>query len=545
MTQLPKTDEATSDSDRATRSLITVLRNMGYNLGGMVLSTGLNFITIFVLARRLGRESLGVYFSVFAIGVVIHFLLEGGFITILTRKIARKPDCMRDYVADAGGLLVALCGATLLAMVLVGLIWDQVIAAEIPISLFVMGGVAVASRQVVEFCGGAFRGVDRFEYENGSRVLQAVLFFGLVLVFVQDGSAGLVWAFVALMLSNFIAALPMLAILVFGYRCTSLHLRWSEMKHWYLDSLPLGIGDTFRRLIWQVDTLLLSLLQPLSVVGLFSVAYRPLQPLQLMPRTLASVTFPMMSRMVEDRRGLGQLFGRSTNLLWIISLPIAVFFTIGARPLIDVAAGREYLASAAPLQLLIWTVCASFITAQARLLLTALGQQKAYLRIALTGLVAKTAVGLALIPLFGLYGACFGALLGELFLVTLGLVSVRQQGIAGLWWGRMCLAVPPAVVFAGILALAQRYGLPGIVVAALPGLLVYIGLCVLLRAVPRDDLAHLGKIVERVKKRIGGRGPRATSSDQPGEAPSTRSTAASHRDTTLPSDTPTVTVEAS
>src|SRR5260221_4845559 len=132
----------------------------------------------------------------------------------------------------------------------------------------------------------------------------------------------------------------------------------------------------------QLDTLLLSVFRPAAVVGLFSVACRPLQPLQLLPWIIVSVTFPMMSRAAHvDRAAFSRTFANTTNLLWIASLPISIIVTACARPMIIATAGPEFADAAGPLQLLIWATGLVFVNAQHRFVLTALDAERKYLRL--------------------------------------------------------------------------------------------------------------------------------------------------------------------
>src|SRR5205085_8734527 len=106
----------------------------------------------------------------------------------------------------------------------------------------------------------------------------------------------------------------------------------------------LGLGDVVRGLTWQVDTILLRLLQPAAAVGVYSIAYRPLGPLNWVPRAVLTAMFPSFARLAEgDRPGLGRAFAASARLMWLVSLPIAVSIFVGAEPIIAVLAGPQYL----------------------------------------------------------------------------------------------------------------------------------------------------------------------------------------------------------
>ena len=81
---LDRSDSRQSDAHsrnvqgRSRQSSSLIVRNSMFNLLGMALIVPLNFVTLFILARRLGKESLGEYFTLFAISAVIFLLVSSG-----------------------------------------------------------------------------------------------------------------------------------------------------------------------------------------------------------------------------------------------------------------------------------------------------------------------------------------------------------------------------------------------------------------------------------------------------------------------------------
>src|SRR4026209_2378261 len=75
--------------------LVRLVRNSAFNALGTALILPFNFIALFTLARRRGKESLGTFFTVFAISSVVHWIGDAGVATVLTHRIARSPDRLR------------------------------------------------------------------------------------------------------------------------------------------------------------------------------------------------------------------------------------------------------------------------------------------------------------------------------------------------------------------------------------------------------------------------------------------------------------------
>ena len=89
-------------------SLTKIIRNSGFNAIGTMLIIPFNFVAMFLLARRLGPEALGAFFTIFAICAVIHWIADAGTTTVMTRRVARFPHELPTIVAEAIGVLIVV-----------------------------------------------------------------------------------------------------------------------------------------------------------------------------------------------------------------------------------------------------------------------------------------------------------------------------------------------------------------------------------------------------------------------------------------------------
>jgi O-antigen/teichoic acid export membrane protein len=175
-------------------------------------------------------------------------------------------------------------------------------------------------------------------------------------------------------------------------------------------------------------------------------------------------------------------------LLWIISLPIALFICLTAKPLICLLAGDEYLESALPMRLLIWISALSFLSIQFRFLFTAIGRQRLFARLVLAIFLLEAVIEWALIPRWGYMGACAGSLIGELIFTCVGLVLCSYLGVRGFQWGAMVRAVLAGVAMAAVIWPGRDLPILVLIPLGASGVCVYFGLCLWLGALGRDEL---------------------------------------------------------
>jgi len=465
-----------------------MVRNSALNLIGQGCLAVFYLVVVFILARSLGKDGLGTYYLFFALILAVQWVAEAGLSTVLTCRIAQRPAAWRGIVAEAAGLclVVTLVSAGVFLVFGGGYAW---LTGDAELAFCcAAAGVACAGIQLNRFCGGVFRAFERVGYENWARFIQGGLFVLLVVLVAVAGwiTVGMVLAMFAA--SHVIASGYLLASLAQQYPL-GLRLNLRIMKDWLTEAVPLGFGDMVRHLTWQLDTLLLGLMTPAAVVGIYSVAYRPLGPLNWLPHAVLSAMFPAFARMADgDRAALGRAFAHSLRLMWLVSLPLVVTICLCAEPLIIILAGREYLEAARPMRVLIWIAVLSFLSFPFRFLFTAVGRQKLFAWLATSVLLLELVIEAALIPHFGYMGACAGSIIGEVCFTVVGLVLCARLGIGRLDAGPMARGAAAALAMAGIVWLAptDSWLLLGAAVAV--GSAVYFALCLLLGALRWEEV---------------------------------------------------------
>jgi O-antigen/teichoic acid export membrane protein len=464
-----------------------IVRNSFMNLAGQGLYAAIYLIPIFFLARGLGADGFGEYFLIFALLVVAQIFTELGLSTVLTRRLAQAPEVWRETVAEAAGLFGVISLASLLLFVLLGSTWAWW-RQDLAIFFSCLGaGVACAGWQVQRFCGGVLHAFESFGVENVGKILQGSLFAVLVVIAAWTGGMQVAVVVALLAVSHVVTALFMLVVVQRRYHC--LRWTWSRAcaRHWLAEGSPLGLGDLARGLTWQVQTILLGLMQPAWAVGIYSMAFRPLGPINWVPRAIMQTVFPSFARLAGDQAALGRAFATSMRLLWVASLPIGVVVCVFAETIIHLLGGPDYDAAVLPLQVLIWITSLSFLSFQFRYLLTAVGQLPLYIRLVTPVLIVEVVLLIAVIPWTSYHGVCAVSVLGELAFTAAGLLICRRVGVGGMEWGAMLRALLAAALMTAVLWPAREASLPVMAAAVLAATGLYFGVCILVGAIHPEE----------------------------------------------------------
>jgi O-antigen/teichoic acid export membrane protein len=480
-----------------------VVRNSTLNLLAQGLNAAFRLGVILLLTRVLSKDALGEFFTLFALILVVQPLAEGGISTVLTRRLAQRPESLRQTLAEAAGLGTLSALLSFLVFLPLGTAWCAAAGDWGMWPGFVAAGVACAGFQVQRCFAGAFRAFDEFGPENWATVLQGAAFAVLVTALFLSGPVGLSSVVAMLAVSHVLAAAYLVVRLV-GRWPLGWRLNRAVLRDWLREGVHLGVGDMVRGMTWQLDTILLGLMQPAAIVGLYSVAYRPLGPLNWLPRAVLTAAFPSFARMAAaDGAGLQRAFVHSVRLLWIVSLPIAVVVCICAEPLVLLLGGPDYLEAAVPLRILIWVAVLSFISLQFRFLFAAVGRLQVFARLVILVFVVELVVETALIPWAGYLGACAGTVLGEVVFTAAGLYVCRRMGVAGFEWGAMGRAALAGAAMAVPLWFVRGWRLELLIPAAALATVFYVALCVLLGALRWEEARRFGAAFSGLAGRRG------------------------------------------
>src|SRR4051812_38019333 len=183
-------EAASADSDRRgrsgvdTESVRRIVGNSTMNLAAQGLNAFFNVVVVVLLARGIGKEALGAFYTVFALIIVVQVVLELGLSTVLTQRLVQAPATWNETVSEAIGLLIVVALASAAVLVGIGIAWSWLDGDPARVGHFAAAALACAAIQVERFTAAVFRASERFGFENLGRVVQGAIFAALVLALV-------------------------------------------------------------------------------------------------------------------------------------------------------------------------------------------------------------------------------------------------------------------------------------------------------------------------------------------------------------------------
>lgn len=461
-------------------------------------------LSLAISARYLGTNRFGALTAATLYVSLVAIFADVGLYVIVAREIIRSPRSEREVVSNA--LTLGLTAS--IVVVTLGLALSQLAypgADNLPIreAVAILLLTVVASPPV-----GAINA--QLVAQERTWLTQAIPAAGslvavLGLIGVTLGDLG----FRAVIVSYVVGAVVNVAVAfrVVGARSfrPSLAFNFGVWRHLTRLALPQAGIVILTVLYLRADGVLLSLLRSQREVGVYGVAFKVVEVLQVIAAQLMLTLFPAIARLEPDSLRLRTIMQKSLYGIQVIVPAIFVLGLVFAPTITEILGGSGFHDSTTVLRIGMLTVALSFFNALFGNALVALGQQKRLVGYSLGIAVVNIALNLVLIPAWGIYGAA--AALDVTEAVALAGLMVLYRKLARLPRPERLGAVLIATAVMVFLAVAARLvgrvtsaDLPAALVGGSVALSAYTGVLVALHAMPGELRQGLHAVASRLPR---------------------------------------------
>jgi len=441
-----------------------------------------------LMLRILGPDAAGKYYFAITIWIWLDIFTTFGLNILLQREVAKDRALGNQYLTNTTILrLILIAVAVPLLAVFIGA--RQLIRplADDTIVAIVLLAVGLLPGSLANGFTAVFNAFEKMEYPAAVTTVTTVLkvVLGTLVLLLGLGFVGLAGLSIAI---NVITAAILFYLLIRHFFRPHLELDFALQRGMFDLSWPLMLNNLFSFSFFKVDVFLLEAMQGSTVVGLYSVAYKFLDALNILPASFTIAVFPIMSRYADSAKdSLMRAYLLSVRLLVIIALPVAIATTALAEPLVYLLGGSQYLPdSRIALQLMIWSIPLGFINSVTHYVLIALNQQRFLTRAFAIGLAFTVVANLVFIPIYSYRASALIHLFAELALLLPFYYCLRRH-LSPVSWGRLLWRPAlAAALMGGLLGLWQDTSL--LLTVPLGGL-IYLLALILLRTFSGEEIA--------------------------------------------------------
>ncbi len=477
------TEQSSGVAKVARNSLAPIILNL--------FNRGIDMAFAIVMYRLLQPFEIGIYSFAVVLFVWFDIFTNFGLDLFLIRATSQRQSRAGHYLYNTSffRLVLSLTGVPMLAGAM--LLWQssgvEAISAD--------GLTAIGLLYLGLFPASLSKGMTSLFYANEQAEKPAAIatittlnkaVFGVIVLLLGFGIVGLA------AVSIFNNVLTLLVLVWAGRRLIGkISQRLPDSKligEMVGESFPLMLNHFLATIFFQIDIVILQAIKGAETVAQYSTAYKWLLAINIVPAFFTQALFPVMSRQAKDNlAALERSCTFGIKLLFAITLPMALVFTVLAEPLTLLLGGSRYVPDGTiALKLMIWSIPFGWMNSLMQYVLVALGRQRLITRAFAAAVVFNITANILFIPQFGFQAAAIATIASELvlFLPFIYLVrgSLRQVKVVSLLWR-------PLAAFAVMLLVLSIFG-QGII-ALFMAALAYVSVLIFLRPLDAEEGAAL------------------------------------------------------
>lgn len=411
-----------------------IAKNMGVLLGAGIVGSALSFLYMMYIARYLGPDNYGILTFALALNAILGVFTDFGLQPLIVREVARDRSLAAKYLSNIIGMKLILIVLTFGLLALTINVLDYPYKTVKVVCLIVFSTAFSAFTAVFY---SIFQAFEKMEYQACGQVLNSALMLGGVIVAIRYDFT--VTGFAALY------SLVTLLIVLFSYTVLKLKLGnqfldWSIHKievdaaFWkktIKQAFPFGLAIGFVMGFYWVDSVMLSVMKGDKVVGWYNAAYRLVLALLIVPNSLISAIYPIMSMYHKTSKdSLRVSFEKSFKYLTILAMPIGAGTTLLAKKFILLIFGSAYVESTLPLQILIWSTVFIFMSQPLGNALNSIDRQAIITKVTGICVIVNVFLNLMLIPKYSLIGSSVATVLTQVIGSFLIFISGSKVGFS-------------------------------------------------------------------------------------------------------------------
>ena len=470
---------------------------------------GIDFAFLLVMLRLLSPQEVGTYYYLVVVFVWFDIFSNFGLDLFLIRAISRDKTQGGTLFYNTTILRLMLCVVGIALIVGFVVVRQTTVSPPLQPDALLALGLLYAGL----FPASLSKGMSSLFYAHEQAEKPAAIatittinkaVFGVVALLLGTGIVGLAGVSI---LNNLIT----LGVLLYtGRTLIGRIATWRPdftlIRHMMRDSWSLLLNHFLATIFFQIDVILLDAYRGAEIVAKYSISYRWLNAINIIPSFFTQALLPVMARQAhEDLDALKRTYTLGIKIMFMLAMPTAVGFTFLAVPLTTLMGGSQYLPEGAiALILMIWSIPIGWMNSLTQYALVALDLHRALTAAFFTAVAFNIVMNMLFIPQFSYIAAAIITIASELLLfIPFALLMQRGLKTRLNWLALLWRPFLAAGAMAGATFVLWSLGYLALVV----GVAVYSAALVALRPLDERERAMFGRMlpsrVAGVARRVG------------------------------------------
>ena len=372
-----------------------------------VLNPIISFLLVLVISRYIGVEGLGEYSLVLSYLAIFSTLASMGLGDLCVREVAKESSQAHTYLVNAVtmGILSSIVAIVAMNVMIVAMDYEsEIIWAGAVCSFSILPSTAIVFMEAI------FRSLEKSYFVAITFVIENIVRVGICVLLILTGH-GVVPVFTAILATRIFGMLLMFFfyVRVNGFPRAAFNMGILQLL--IAEAPTFASIAIFSTIHLSVDQIMLSKLQSLQAVGLYSSADRLLSICKTIPVAFSSALLTFFSKeLITSKGNLRGLCINSLRFTAIIVFPVVIGTCVLADKFILLLYGSEFAVAGSILQIhIISLIPFSMVYILAQVLI-ATNNQRVDLAINVAAALVNVLLNFLLIPIFGTMGAVVATL---------------------------------------------------------------------------------------------------------------------------------------
>ena len=378
------------------------------------------------LARYLGAHGLGVFSTVFTFVFFGSLLSTFGLPPIIVRNVAKDKLLAPTYFINGLFLMVSFALLSWIAISVVAFLIDYPAKVRL---LIILGSCSLVTGAIGNVSSAMFRSFEKMEIPSLAGSGMAILSSGIGITMLWRGLGLFPLVFLIVVTGGLSSTL----LLILVKKHLKIYIKRTDPKLCVTllkQSFPLALIMALNTITRRVDILMLSAMQGLTPVGLYSAAVKFINFVSVPAESFGQALLPRMSsHLAISVDASGRTYEKSVRFYLLISLPIAVISFLYAGEIIHLLFGEEYVlgGSATALRILICAFLFNMASGPAGVIILSSGERlKKFVPFAAAITIFNIVLNALLIPKYGFSGASFSTFICSVVAFIIKILLIGQ-----------------------------------------------------------------------------------------------------------------------
>ncbi|MBT3864938.1 flippase [Candidatus Peregrinibacteria bacterium] len=492
-----------------------ILSNTLWQILGKAIVAILSVAVVKIVTNYLTIEGYGEYAIVYEFLAFFGIAADMGLFTIAVKEMSQDEKKIQKIIGNVLSLRTGLVITTVMVGVVAAFLIPKYQGTRIPI------GITIATLTTIfTILNGTITSVLQTKLKmHIASIAQIIgkfaqvgymLYIVLIAFPKAVGAEATDLGFYHLLVAGVIGNLVMLLITHSQVRkITPLKYEF-DIKLWkevLIKAVPFGLALILNTIYFRIDSILISLIQGQTQVGIYAVAMRVLEAFAIIPLFFMNSVLPVLTRALkENMEKARRIIMYSFNFLTAISVPMLVGAFILAYPIVFIVSSPEFLSrieegfygSDVALQILMFALVFQFISTLFSFVLIAINKQSKILYINAVGVLLNITGNLIVIPIYGFIGAAVTSVVSQFFIFAVNAIvaykyvryNINITTTLKILLSAVLMGVAVKLLHPLSYQIAENAGVLLLVPA---GALIYGALLLLTKAIDKDMLKLLRK----------------------------------------------------